>query len=209
MSKVIFAYARKNKKEDNIKNQIELINNYCSEHNLEIEERNFIVDGTDNSIDRAGYNALINYMMRSGDTLIISELDRLGKDISVINDEWIRLYEKGIDIIIINNPLMTTWNVEDDEKEKKYNLIKEILTYLSDKEKAKNKSKQAEGIRALKDKNNGKGVGRPKTKINKEFKDQYKLWKSNKQTAVETFKKLGLTKATFYRLVKEYELEKE
>ena len=77
----------------------------------------------------------------------------------------------------------------------------------AEKEKAKNKRRQAEGIQALKDKNNGRGIGRPKTKVNKDFKVQYKLWKSGKQTAVQTFNNLGLTKATFYRLVKEYEQE--
>ena len=100
---------------------------------------------------------------------------------------------------------MSTYGKSEYEKEITQNIISDLLSYISQKEKARNKRKQAEGIQALKDKNNGKGIGRPKTKVNKDFKVQYKLWKSGKQTAVQTFNNLGLTKATFYRLVKEYE----
>jgi len=36
-----------------------------------------------------------------------------------------------------------------------------------------------------------------------EFEAEYRAWKERKQTAVETFTKLRLTKTTFYKLVKE------
>lgn len=39
------------------------------------------------------------------------------------------------------------------------------------------------------------------------FKDVYKDWKANKITAVEAYKKLGLTASTFYRKVRAYESE--
>lgn len=48
-------------------------------------------------------------------------------------------------------------------------------------------------------------VGRPKTFITFEFEKAYNLWKSGDITAVEAMKKSNMTKATFYRKVKEYE----
>lgn len=207
MSKKIFAYARKNIKSESIDDQINLIKNYCKNNNMELDERDLIIDNSENTLLKEGYNALCSYMIRGGDVLIITELDRLGRNITIIKEEWLKLNNEGIEIIIINNPLLSTYGKNEKEKEITRGIVSELLTYMSDKEKAKNKRKQAKGIQALKEKNNGKGVGRPKTKVNKEFKVQYKLWKSGKQTAVQTFNNLGLTKATFYRMVKEYKCE--
>lgn len=205
MNNKIFAYARTNIKNEIIDDQIKMIRDYCCENNINLNERDLIVDNSENNLIREGYNALCSYMMREGDVLIISELDRLGRDVTNIKEEWIKLIDSGINLIIINNPIMSTYGKSEYEKEITQNIISDLLSYISQKEKARNKRKQAEGIQALKDKNNGKGIGRPKTKVNKDFKVQYKLWKSGKQTAVQTFNNLGLTKATFYRLVKEYE----
>lgn len=207
MSSKVFAYARKNIKSESIDEQVKLIEDYCKDNNIELNERDLIIDDSENTCSREGYNALCSYMMRSGDILIISELDRLGRDAAAMKEEWIKLNKENIEIVIINNPVLGTYGKDNMQKEVTQKIISELLVYISDKEKAKNKRKQAEGIQALKEKNNGKGVGRPKTKVNKDFKIQYKLWKSGKQTAVQTFNNLGLTKATFYRLVKEYEQE--
>lgn len=205
MNNKVFAYARKNVKSEVISEQINLIKDYCSNNQINLDERDFIIDDSENTLSREGYNALCSYMMRSGDVLIISELDRLGRDIINIKDEWFKLIDMGIDLIIISNPIMSTYGKSAQEKDITQRIISDLLLYISEKEKAKNKRRQAEGIQALKDKNNGRGIGRPKTKVNKDFKVQYKLWKSGKQTAVQTFNNLGLTKATFYRLVKEFE----
>ena len=207
MSNKVFAYVRKNIKNESIDEQLNLIGDYCRDNNIELNERDLIIDDSENTFLREGYNALCSYMMRSGDVLIISELDRLGRDVAAMKEEWIKLNEEGIEIVIINNPLLSTYKKDKMQKDIIQKIVSELLIYISDKEKAKNKRKQAEGIQALKMRNNGKGVGRPKTKVDKDFKIQYKLWKNGKQTAVQTFNNLGLTKATFYRLVKEYEQE--
>lgn len=205
MNNKIFAYARRNVKSEVIDEQIKLIKKYCDENDIVLNERDFIIDDSENTLTREGYNALCSYMMRSGDVLIISELDRLGRDVINIKEEWVKLIDEGIDIIVINNPIISTYGKNEYEKELTQKIVSDLLIYIGEKEKAKNKRRQAEGIQALKEKNNGKGIGRPKTKVNKDFKVQYKLWKGGKQTAVQTFNNLGLTKATFYRLVKEYE----
>lgn len=69
---------------------------------------------------------------------------------------------------------------------------------------------QAEGIEAAK--RRGQTLGRPKINYatlsddkRNEFKREYKRWKDGKQTAVQTFTNVGLTKNTFYKIVKEYE----
>ena len=113
---------------------------------------------------------------------------------------WIVSKLKGESISDLN-----TTNKTDLEKSLISNIVFELLGYMAEKERIKILKRQKEGIQALKDRNNGKGIGRPKTEIPKDFEKEYKLWKEGKQTATETFNKLGIKKTTFYKLVKQYE----
>lgn len=209
MQRKIFGYIKTNEKEKNKEEQIQFIKDYCESNGLEIYERDIIIDSISiNNLNGQGYKALVEYMVRSGDVIVISELDRLGRNSECIRNEWKRLYDNKIDIAIVNSSLLSTIDKQDKEKEQINQIVTELLGYLAEKEKKRNRSRQEEGINKLKKMNNGKGVGRPKTEITKEFKEGYKLWKCKKQTAVDTYNNLGLTKATFYRLVKEYENKK-
>ena len=65
------------------------------------------------------------------------------------------------------------------------------------------KQRQDEGIRnAL---NNGVKFGRPKVEIGEGFVSLYGRVKQGEITAVEAMEALGMSKATFYRRVREFE----
>ena len=102
-----------------------------------------------------GYKALSEYMIRSGDILVISELDRLGRGSEAIRNEWKRLYDNKIDLAIVNSPILSTINKNEEEKIKINEIVVELLSYLSEKEKKRNKERQAEGI------NRFESVGHP------------------------------------------------
>lgn len=76
---------------------------------------------------------------------------------------------------------------------------------LQSKREKKIKQRQAEGIEVALSK--GVKFGRPKQSITKEFVDTYQVWKAGEITAVAAMKKLGLKPNTFYRRVKEFEIE--
>ena len=63
---------------------------------------------------------------------------------------------------------------------------------------------QKEGIRALKERNGGKGIGRPKITIPAGFEEVYNNWKAREITEKVAMEQLGLKRTTFYKLVKEY-----
>lgn len=63
---------------------------------------------------------------------------------------------------------------------------------------------QKEGIRALKERNGGKGIGRPKITIPEGFEEVYSNWKAREITEKVAMEQLGLKRTTFYKLVKEY-----
>ena len=209
MQKKVFGYVRTTVKGKSKEEQVTKIKEYCHMNNLEIHEREIIVDSISvDNLNNDGYKALVEYMVRSGDVIIVSELDRLGRNSESIRNEWKRLYDNKIDLAIVDSPILSTINKNEQEKIKINEIVIELLSYLAEKEKQRNKDRQTEGINKLRSKNNGKGIGRPKTQITREFKSQYKLWKNKKQSAVDTYNNLGMTKATFYRLVKEYEDKK-
>ena len=70
-----------------------------------------------------------------------------------------------------------------------------------------NKRAQAEGIAVAKAQ--GKHLGRPRATFPNNFEEEYLKWKRGEQTAVATWGHLGLTKTTFYKLVKQYEAGKD
>jgi DNA invertase Pin-like site-specific DNA recombinase len=76
---------------------------------------------------------------------------------------------------------------------------------MAQKERDKIKQRQAEGIQALKNRNGGKGKGRPKIDFPLQWKTFYTKWKEKSITAKECMEHLKLKRNTFYNLVKIYE----
>lgn len=145
-------------------------------------------------------------MLRQGDTLVIKELDRLGRNMDMIKEEWNTLLKNGIDIIVIDTQMLNTKGKDTIEKTLISNIVFELLSYMAQKERDKIKSRQAEGIAILRSKNNGKGIGRPVTiELDDTFKNVYTQWREKEITAVKAMELNNMSKATFYRKVKEYE----
>ena len=73
-------------------------------------------------------------------------------------------------------------------------------------EMLKRQKRQTEGIEAMKERGEWDRYGRPTTiKIDESFINAYTAWKAGEGTAVKAMEKCSMTKATFYRKVKEYE----
>lgn len=85
-------------------------------------------------------------------------------------------------------------------------MLIEMYPSLAHAEMLKRQKRQAEGIDAMKDRGEWDKYGRPITiKTDKDFKNAYNEWKEKKITAVKAMELSGMSKATFYRKVKEYE----
>lgn len=196
----IYGYARVSSKEQNLDRQIQALRDYG------IDERDIITDrASGKDLNRSGYTTLREILLRQGDILVITELDRLGRCMSMIKEEWQLLQEKGIDLVVLDNPILNTNNKTDLEKNLISNIVFELLSYMAEKERQKIRQRQKEGIQALRDRNNGKGIGRPETTYPSNWKKVYISWKAKEITAVKAMKILGLKRTTFYKLVKKYE----
>lgn len=198
--KKIYGYVRVSTKEQNIDRQLKALKDYG------VDDRDIIIDKiSGKDFNREGYQTLKNSLLRSGDILVIKELDRLGRNMEMIKDEWNCLLKMNIDIVVIDNPILNTNNKSDLEKTLISNIVFELLSYMAEKERLKIKSRQREGIESLKNRNNGKGIGRPKAEYPINFNEVYSQWKSGNIKAVEAMKKLNVKKNTFYNLIKRYE----
>lgn len=94
-----FGYARVSSTSQSLDRQIEALLDYG------IEERNIIVDKqSGKDFNRTGYLSLKENLLRSGDTLVVKELDRLARNKQLIKEEleWFRA--NNIRVKILNVP---------------------------------------------------------------------------------------------------------
>ena len=196
--KKVYGYCRVSTKEQNLDRQIQALKEYG------VNDRDIITDKqSGKDFNREGYQTLKNTLLRAGDTLVIKELDRLGRDMQQIKDEWQQLQKNGINIVVIDNPILDTEGKTDLEKTLISNIVFELLSYMAEKEREKIRQRQAEGIAEAKAK--GKHLGRPRAEYPELWEWYYSQWKSGDITAVKAMELLNLKKNTFYKLVKEYE----
>lgn len=166
---------------------------------------------TGKDFDRPQYK-LLKQVVREGDKVIFTELDRLGRSYYEIKKEIQEFDSKGVEIDFLDFPMPIT-NDQLINKMLRDQIIN-TLAYVAQKELEKNKVRRTQGIEAMpidertgkrKSSKTGNVVGRPKIEITDEFVKVYKQWKNRELTAVKSMELLGLTRSTFYRLVKEYE----
>jgi DNA invertase Pin-like site-specific DNA recombinase len=197
---MVFAYLRVSSKDQKTDRQVAAVSEYAAANGL-VVDRYFEEKASGKDFDREVYQAM-TLTLRPGDTLIIKELDRLGRDMEQIKDEWRRLEKSSVDIIVIDNEMLNTAKKSDLERTLIGNIVFELLSYMAQKERERIRKRQAEGIALAKPK--GKFAGRKPLKRDN-FGSVYESWRNGEITAVKAMETLKLKKSTFYRKVREYE----
>lgn len=192
-----WGYARVSSSGQSLQRQLDMLHAYG------IGEREIVCDkASGKDFTREGYTALKTQMLRANDTLVICELDRLGRDYELIKTEYRELTAMGVSIVILDNPALNTADKSDLERLLISNIIFELLTYLAEKERVKIKIRQRQGIDAAQAK--GIRFGRPAGyTLPQGWAVETAAWRRGEQTAVQTMAKLGLKKTAFYKYVKE------
>lgn len=198
MSKV-WGYIRVSAKDQHEDRQVaELLPLVSSRSHLIIEKQ------SGKNFERPKYQWLKD-IMDKGDTLVIKSLDRLGRNYSQVKEEWHELVKQGIYIKVLDSPILDTSEYKDNDLMAQFisNVVLEVLSFVSENERKNIKSRQAEGIAIAKA--SGKHLGRPKAQYPSNWSTVYSQWKQSSITAVQAMRECGLTKTTFYKLVKQYE----
>lgn len=201
MSKTI-GYARVSSKGQNLDRQIEEFTK------MGILEKNIYYDKlSGKNFDRIGY-LYAKKCLETGDTLVISDLDRLGRN-DGLRKEWQYFMDNEINVRVLNMPSL---NINyDDESIKPIckmirNIIFEVLCWEAQNKRQDILTTQADGIKCALEQ--GRAYGRPKVEIPANFREIYIQWKAGAITGTKAIELTGLKRNKFYDFVKEYEKNK-
>ena len=195
MKNVVFGYARVSTKEQNEGRQIEALRAEG------IDDRYIYIDkksGVD--FDREQYKKMIDNL-REGDLIIVTSIDRLGRDYTDILKQWRYITQEiKANIRVLDMPLLdTSTNQESLDSRFIADLVLQILSYVAEKERRNIKRRQAEGIAlAMKE---GRYKGRPRIDKPEQWDNIYTQWVNKKITAKAAMNVLGLKNNTFYSFV--------
>lgn len=159
----IIAYARcsTNELRQSTERQVEAFKQWEKENDIKIDE---IVEeyATGKNFDRVKYQR-VKEELQNGDVLIIKELDRFGRCMDDIKDQWNDFMSKGVRIIVIDMPLISSDLKGSKTLDMKFiaNLVFEVLCYSAEKEREKLSQRTKEAL-AVK-KAQGIRLGRPQT----------------------------------------------
>lgn len=199
---MLFAYIRVSSKDQHEERQLQALKDYSKD----LQEENIFIDkASGKDFNRPQYQALKG-KLREGDTLIIKELDRLGRNKEDIKKELDYFKNKKVRVKILNIPTTLADFPEGNEwvMDMINNILIEVLGAIAEEERNKIRSRQAEGIAIAKAQ--GKYKGRPKAELPKEFPKLYKQWKDKKINATQFTTLLGLkSRTTLYKYIKRYE----
>ena len=191
-----YYYARVSSKEQNLDRQL------AAFVTLGAQEREIITDKeSGKDLDRSGYQALKNAMLRRGDTLVIKSLDRLSRNKCDIKNELQFFKDNGIRLKVIDLPT-TMIDLPDGQEwvfEMVNNILIEVLGTIAEQERASIKQRQAEGIAAAKVK--GVELGRPKAQKPPNWEEVIGQWKAGEITATKAMELTGTKRTTFYKLL--------
>ena len=188
-----YFYARVSSKDQNLDRQISAFKS------LGATERDIITDKeSGKNLDRSGYQALKNAMLRRGDTLVIKSLDRLSRNKADIKNELQYFKDNNIRIKVLDLPttMMDLPKGQEWVFDMVNNILIEVLGTIAEQERINIRQRQREGIDAAKAK--GKHLGRPKFKKPDNWDSVISQYKQGEITAKQAIDILGVKKSTFY-----------
>ena len=170
-----------------------------------VMEKNIILDKiSGKDFNRPGYKRLLK-KLRQGDTLVISSVDRLGRDYEEIIEQW-RKITKEIKayIVVIDLPILDTRmkNEYDVTGTLIADVVLALFGYVAQMERENIRSRQAEGIAVAKAK--GVNFGRPPKEKPEELDVYIKKYLMKEVSSREAARAVDIPQSTFLKWVREY-----
>lgn len=191
---MIIGYCRVSTKDQDLTRQIESLKEYGC-------EKIYSDKATGKNFNRPEYTKLKD-VLRKGDTLVVHEFDRLGRNKKLTLKELQYFKDNGIRLVALNLPT-TQMNTDDNLMlETINNIVIELYTMMAQQEIETREKRQREGI----DVALAKGVkfGRKAIEYPKNWDSVIKLVNDKQLSNIEAMKMLELKKTTYYKLLKQY-----
>lgn len=202
MHQTIYGYVRVSSRDQNADRQLLALSA------VPVSPENIFVDKkSGKNFDRPQYQKLMK-RLKAGDLLYILSIDRLGRNYEEIQNQWrVLTKEMGVDICVIDMPLLDTRKGKDLMGTFIADLVLQILSFVAQNEREYIRKRQAEGILAAKAR--GVRFGRPTKPLPENFKKLVSDWEKKTISLEEVLQKCNMSEATFYRRLREYRLLEE
>lgn len=167
----IYAYIRVSSKEQNEDRQMIAMKKLC------IQRKNIFMDKqSGKNFERPQYQKML-HKLKKDDLLYIKSIDRLGRNYEEVLEQWrILTKQKGIDIVVLDMPLLDTRRGKDLMGTFLSDIVLQVLSFVAENERTTIRQRQAEGIVAAKAK--GVQFGRPPYPLPENFYQVYQQWKA-------------------------------
>ena len=175
----------------------------------DIPAQNIYVDKQSGSdFARTQYRRMVA-RLRPGDLVYVLSIDRLGRNYEEVQNQWrILTKEKGVDICVIDMPLLDTRNGKDLTGTFIADLVLQILSFVAQSERENIKKRQSEGIAAAQMR--GVRFGRPPRALPENFDAVRRDWRAKKISLKQAALLCELPEGTFYsRAVQSEKQEQE
>lgn len=194
----VYGYARVSSVDQNEDRQMDAMDN------IGIEKNNIFIDRqSGKDFERPAYKRMVR-KLRRGDVLYIMSIDRLGRNYEEIQNQWNLLTKEiGIDICVIDMPLLDTRGGKDLMGTFIADLVLQILSFVAQTERENIRKRQAQGIAAARLR--GIRFGRPEKKLPDNFDEIANEYNAGRITLEEVLGELKISESTFYRRRKEWQ----
>jgi DNA invertase Pin-like site-specific DNA recombinase len=197
----VYGYVRVSSADQNTDRQIDAM------YEIKIPQTQIYTDKqSGKNFERPQYKALLK-KLKPGDLIYIKSIDRLGRNYDEIQNQWrVLTKERGVDIAVIDMPLLDTRNGKDLVGTFLADIVLQILSFVAQNERENIRKRQSEGIVAAKAR--GVNFGRPAKKPPENFRELVRAWERGKLTLEKILEQTDLKEATFYRRLRELRLSK-
>jgi len=166
-----------------------------------VEENVYVDKQSGKDFSREAYQKL-SAKLRRDDLLYIKSIDRLGRNYDEIQNQWrILTKEIGIDIVVLDMPLLDTRGSRDLMGTFIADLVLQILSFVAQNERESIHKRQAEGITAARLR--GVRFGRPEKTLPEDFEVLVKKWEKNQLYLSDVLAHCKMSESTFYRRLSE------
>mgnify|MGYP000002021072 FL=1 len=197
----VYGYVRVSTKDQNEDRQLIAL------QEMSIPEKNIFVDKqSGKDFKRPMYKRMLR-KIKKDDLLYVKSIDRLGRNYAEILEQWrILTKEKGIDIVVLDMPLLDTRRGKDLMGTFLSDIVLQVLSFVAENERTNIRQRQAEGIAAAKKR--GVRFGRPLSPLPENFHEIYQQWKNGKITGLAAARACGMPMSTFRYRAEVYEKAK-
>ena len=186
----IYGYIRVSSRDQNEDRQL------IAMREIDVPEKNIYTDKqSGKDFERPQYKKLVRKLKRD-DLLYIKSIDRLGRNYEEIQNQWrILTKDKGVDICVIDMPLLDTRRGKDLVGTFLSDIVLQVLSFVAENERVNIRARQAEGIAAAKAR--GVRFGRPPRPLPENYHSAYQRWKAGKITGTAAAAECGMPLSTF------------